>query len=105
MRLWNAIEAERPDCMFMYITHNLNFATSRVNSQLIWVKNMPAFESWEYELLDSDNDKLDALQLEIMGNRQKVLLIEGGEKSSLDKKYMRVCLEIIMLFQLIIAIK
>ena len=86
VRLWNAVEAERPDCMFMYITHNLNFATSRVNSQLIWVKNMPAFESWEYELLDSDNDKLDALQLEIMGNRQKVLLIEGGEKSSLDKK-------------------
>ena len=85
IRLWNAIEAARPDCMFIYITYDLDFAVSRNNSQIIWVQNMPKQNEWEYKLLSKDDFPLDELSLEIRGSRQDVLLVEGKEKS-FDKR-------------------
>lgn len=85
VRLWNAIEKARPDCTFIYVTHDLNFASSRVNSQIIWVKEMHNNGSWEYELID-DVASADGLGLEIMGSRQKVLLVEGTVDKSTDRK-------------------
>ena len=85
VRLWDAIELSRPDCMFLYITHNLDFASSRNNSQIIWVKNLINNTTWDYEILDDVNSS-DRLLLEILGNRQKVLLVEGNYKKSIDKK-------------------
>lgn len=69
----------------MYITHNLDFANSRVNSQIIWVKEFLENNSWTYDLLDNVNAS-DSLKLEIMGNRQKVLLVEGTPEKSIDRK-------------------
>lgn len=85
VRLWNAMEASRTDCVFLYITHNLEFASSRINSQIIWVKEFLENNSWTYELLDNVNAS-DSLKLEIMGNRQKVLLVEGTPEKSIDRK-------------------
>ena len=85
VRLWDAIECSRPDCMFLYITHNLDFASSRINSQIIWVKEFLGEDSWRYDLLDDINSS-DSLKLEIMGNRQKVLLVEGTTSKSIDRK-------------------
>lgn len=84
-RLWDAIENERTDCTFLYITHNLDFASTRLNSQLIWVKSMSDGPVWEYELLDS-SFYADELRLEILGNRQKILLVEGTVDKSIDRK-------------------
>lgn len=84
-RLWDAIEAYRTDCVFLYITHNLDFANSRVNSQIIWVKEFLTDNNWKYELLNDVNAS-DTLKLEIMGNRQKVLLVEGTPAKSIDRK-------------------
>ncbi len=93
VRLWNAIEASRTDCVFLYITHNLEFASSRINSQIIWVKEFLAEDTWEYDLLDDVNTS-DSLKFEIMGNRQKVLLVEGTSSKSLDRKlYSKVYIE------------
>ena len=83
VRLWNAIESSRPDCTFLYITHSLDFAVSRNNSQIIWVKDMPKKDEWEYELLSENDSKIDDVKLEILGNRQKVLLVEGNTDSRL----------------------
>lgn len=85
IRLWNAIEAARPDCMFIYITHDLDFAVSRNNSQIVWVKDMPKKDVWDYELLSQEDFPLDELSLEIRGSRQDVLLIEGTT-DSIDKR-------------------
>lgn len=86
MRLWNAIESARPDCMFLYITHDLEFAKSRTDSQIIWIKDMPEIGHWEYELISGEDYAIDELSMEIMGNRQNVLLVEGKDSDSLDKK-------------------
>lgn len=85
VRLWNSIETARDDCVFLYVTHNLDFACSRVDSQIVWVKNMLYDKSWDYELID-DNTVPDGLMLEILGNRQNVLLVEGSTNKSIDRK-------------------
>lgn len=41
-KLWNLLEEARPDCVFLYITHNLDFALRSKRSVLIWVKDMPS---------------------------------------------------------------
>lgn len=84
-KLWNEIEAERQDCVYLYITHNLDFARSRNNAQIIWVKNMLNKQKWDFELLNSDEFS-DDLLLEILGNRQGVLFIEGTPDKSIDRK-------------------
>lgn len=83
--LWNEIESERQDCVFLYITHNLTFARTRNNAQIVWIKNMINKQKWDYELLDSDYFS-DDLLLEILGNRQGVLFVEGTEDKSIDIK-------------------
>ena len=87
IRLWNEIEAVRQDCLFVYITHDLDFAVSRNNSQIVWVQNMLKQDVWEYELLSSDDLPIDALSLEILGSRQNVLLVEGTENSIDNRLY------------------
>lgn len=84
-RLWDAIEASRTDCVFLYITHNLDFASSRINSQIVWVKEFSGENNWKYDLVEDVNNS-DSLKLEIMGNRQKVLLVEGTPSKSIDRK-------------------
>lgn len=87
IRLWDAIEKAREDCTFLYVTHNLDFACSRVDSSIIWVKNMIYNGCWDFEVLDEKEDYVpDQLMLEILGNRQNVLLIEGASNKSLDLK-------------------
>lgn len=85
IRLWNAIESARQDCLFVYITHDLDFAMSRNNSQIVWVKDMPKPNVWDYELPEAEDCLIDGLRLQILGSRQDVLLVEGKE-SSLDKR-------------------
>lgn len=38
-RLWAAIEEARNDCLFIYITHDTQFAASHAKSQKLWVKS------------------------------------------------------------------
>ena len=38
-RLWLALEKYRPDCLFIYITHDTQFAALHLNADKYWVKN------------------------------------------------------------------
>lgn len=81
-RLWNLLEEARPDCVFLYITHNLDFALRSKRSVLIWVKDMPSKDMWNYEFInEDDDDKFDSLQLQMLGCREKIVLVEGNENS------------------------
>lgn len=84
VNLWNRIENVRNDCKFMYITHDMDFACSRNQSILVWVKKMPELNCWDYDIVKDDETKIDSLYLEIAGSRQKVILVEGQVNNSLD---------------------
>ena len=81
-RLWNRIEQERPDCIFIYITHDLDFAASRVKATKLWVKSFNA-NAWMWELVPNSEDIPENLILEIVGSRRPILFVEG-ERGSYD---------------------
>ncbi|MGF7038503.1 DUF4435 domain-containing protein [Mucilaginibacter lappiensis] len=82
--LWDEIELERPDCTFIYLTHDIDFASSRQNSDKIWMKSYNN-NVWDYEILPDNTPLPEQLYLDILGSRQPVLFIEG-ELSSIDYK-------------------
>jgi len=83
--LWNVIEEMRPDCTFIYNTHDVSFASSRIDNQCVWVKSFdPDVMAWDYELMNSQN--LDDALLDLLGTRKPVLFIEGDDTHSIDSR-------------------
>lgn len=81
-RLWDAVEAERPDCLFVYLTHDLDFAVTRMNATKIWLKSYEN-NQWNWHLLPETEDIPERLLLEILGSRKAILFTEG-DRESLD---------------------
>ena len=82
-RLWTALERQRPDCLFIYITHDTQFAAAHHNSDKIWIKEYNG-RNWKLEKLE--NAELpEELLLDILGSRKNVLFVEG-ERDSYDTK-------------------
>ena len=86
-RLWDEIEKERPDCTFIYLTHDIDFASSRQNSVKIWAKSFNG-TTWGYEILEYNANFPEQVYLEILGSRKPILFIEG-DKSSIDYKLLQ----------------
>lgn len=80
--LFDLIEAERPDCSFIYLTHNIDFAFTRQNAKKIWAK---AYENnvWDYEILDENLPIPEQLYLDVLGSRKPIVFLEG-DNSSID---------------------
>ena len=84
--LWNVLEQMRPDCTFIYNTHDVEFASSRIDNQCVWVKEFdPESQAWDYEVMTSSRD-LDNALLDLLGSRKPVLFIEGDDKHSIDSR-------------------
>lgn len=81
-RFWDTIEAQRPDCLFMYLTHDVEFATSRVGARKIWIKSYDG-NSWDWRDVPQDENIPEEAMLQIVGSRKPILFVEG-DKGSLD---------------------
>lgn len=81
-RLWDAIEAERSDCLFVYLTHDLDFAASRVSATKVWLESYDGAR-WNWHEVEEAEGIPEQLYLEILGGRKPVLFCEG-DKGSLD---------------------
>ncbi|ENY3129445.1 DUF4435 domain-containing protein [Vibrio cholerae] len=81
--LWNKLEEAKPDCLFIYITHDLGFASTRVSSINIWVKEFDGQNTWKWDYVPDVEDFPESLLLELMGNRRTVIFVEG-EKGGKD---------------------
>lgn len=79
-RLWLALERYRPDCLFIYITHDTQFAALHLNADKYWVKSYSGDNSWDIEKIESQ-DLPEDLLLDLLGNRKNVLFVEGTSGS------------------------
>jgi hypothetical protein len=82
--LWDAIERARPDCGFVYITHDLDFAVGRSASAKYFIggyQHTPP--QWDLHELPENTGLPDAVVAELVGSRKPILFIEG-ERGSLD---------------------
>lgn len=86
-RLWDAIEAARPDIRFIYITHDLEFASSRTKATKYWLERYDG-TTWSIHTLPTDEGISERVMMEMLGSRKKILFIEG-DSGSLDEKLYR----------------
>lgn len=82
-KLWNQIEAKIQNKLLIYITHDLEFASSRIDATKIWVKEYNGSNQWVWEKIPIDENLPESLMLEIIGNRKNVVFCEG-ESGKLD---------------------
>lgn len=88
-KLWDKLEHERTDCLFIYLTHDLEFASSRVSSNKSWIKSfiyngtkVGFKESHKWELKPIENNDIpEELLMKLLGSRKKILFCEGTESS------------------------
>lgn len=86
-RLWDTIEGMRPDCRFVYTTHDVDFAASRSENAIVWVRSFnPDNVTWDYDLLPSDSGLSEEVYMALIGARRPVLFIEGDATHSIDAK-------------------
>ncbi len=81
-RLWDAVESARPDCAFVYITHDLGFASSRKDATKVWLREYTDGK-WDWEEVPESDAFPESLLLEVMGSRRPILFVEG-DRGSLD---------------------
>lgn len=86
-KLWDKIELERPDCTFIYLTHDIDFTVSRQDAVKIWAKSFNGTQ-WDYELLSDNIELPEQIYYEILGSRKPILFIEGDD-SSIDYKLLQ----------------
>lgn len=83
-KLWNRLEKERNDCTFIYMTHDLQFATSRVGVKS-WIRSYEYPATWDIKIID-ENEIPEQLLMELLGSCKKILFCEGTQNTSLDRK-------------------
>ncbi len=88
-RLWDELEAIRPDCGFLFITHDIDFACSRLADKYVISKFEPT-PIWEINRVPDDSDFDENTLTLILGSRKPVLFVEGNE-NSLDLATYRCC--------------
>lgn len=89
--LWDALEAARTDCTFIYITHDLAFAASRIGAPRVVLFDYAAptestnSGTWKWSCIPSSKFLPEDVALKILGSRRPVLFVEG-EVGSLDQR-------------------
>lgn len=88
-KLWDEIEAVRPDCAFVFITHDLHFASSRIAEKYA-LRGYNSRPYWVIEKVPLDSGFNEELTTLILGSRKPILFVEGSG-SSLDIAIYRSC--------------
>jgi ABC-type branched-subunit amino acid transport system ATPase component len=88
-KLWDELEAARPDCAFVFITHDLEFAASRVAQKFVLHDYRPKPE-WTIQEVPEDSGFYEETTTLILGSRRNVLFVEGNQ-NSLDQAIYRCC--------------
>lgn len=86
--LWDQVEKLRPDCAFVMITHDIEFASTRSAKKYV-IRNYFSDPAWDISAVpDSEFDE-QTITL-ILGSRKPILFVEGND-SSLDIETYRYC--------------
>jgi len=80
--LWDAVEKLRDDCLFVYLTHDVDFAAAKETAKRVWLKSFDG-QKWEWDQIEDDENLPDDLLIEVLGSRKPVVFVEG-ENGSFD---------------------
>lgn len=82
-RLWNLLQKEKQDSTFIFISHNVDFISSRINSEMIWCKEFNYPNEWKLEKIDNPEGLPKELVIELIGTKRPIIFCEGT-KGKLD---------------------
>lgn len=85
-KLWDMLIEERKDCHFIFISHHIDFITSRNNSELVWCKSFNYPDEWKLEKISNIDNLPTELTVQLIGTKKPVILCEGDKSNSLDYK-------------------
>ena len=88
-KLWDELEAARPDCAFVFITHDLEFAASRTAEKFV-IRDFAPADGWTIEAVPEDTGFDEEVATLILGSRKPILFVEGAG-TSLDIAIYRCC--------------
>ena len=88
-KLWDELEAIREDCAFVFITHDLEFAVSRIARKFV-IREYNSRPRWTIEEVPEETGFDEELVTLILGSRRPILFVEGTD-SSLDIAIYRCC--------------
>lgn len=98
-RLWDVLEHERADCTFVYFTHDLAFAASRVTATKValfdfeptQISAHPSTKNlvghWDWAQVPDTHGLPEDVVLRILGSRRPTLFVEGDTGSRDQKIY------------------
>ncbi len=82
-KLWNLIEEHCAGSIFVYLTHDGDFVTSRVNSKLFWIEKYNGID-WEYKPLPENDNLPQKLMISLVGSRDPVIFCESHDEYKYD---------------------
>ncbi|MEE1866240.1 MULTISPECIES: AAA family ATPase [Pseudomonas] len=87
-KLWDHLESARPDCAFVFITHDLEFAAGRVGQKFVIRDYNSVGPRWTIDTVPTDTGFTEEITTLLLGSRRPILFVEGDAKS-LDKAVYR----------------
>jgi hypothetical protein len=83
--LWDAIEAVRSDCSFIYLTHDVDFVAARRGAQKFFIRSYDPQNKglWKIDPIPDDIGLPEEVVTRIVGSRLPILFVEG-DLGSLD---------------------
>lgn len=81
-KLWDLILDYRQDCKFVFVSHNSDFISGRVNPRIVWCKKY--VNNTDFDLQPLNNLEVDfsrQLLIELVGSRKPILFCEGTIES------------------------
>lgn len=88
-KLWDELEVARPDCAFLFITHDLEFAATRVAQKFV-ISDFNPTPQWTIKNLPESTGFDEEIATLILGSRRPILFVEGNQ-NSLDSAIFRCC--------------
>ncbi|MGL4864847.1 MAG: DUF4435 domain-containing protein [Cetobacterium sp.] len=80
IKLWDLLKKEREDCKFIFISHNIDFISTRKNVDILWCKKFEYPGKWDLVELKEKILPIELLS-KLVGSKKPILFCEGTEES------------------------
>ena len=84
-KLWDFIEREMSDSIFVYLTHDSDFVASRINAKIYWIEKYDG-KKWTWKQLSENKDLPKDLMIQLAGSREPIIFCESKDEYKLDAK-------------------
>lgn len=88
-KLFDCIELERKDIIYVYATHNVHFIESRTNVELVYLEKTNKKDKWVYKKFANYKELPLDLILTVEGTSDDVIFCEGEDNGSYDNKLLK----------------